>query len=134
MRFNVPQFIEQEAKIVGPLTFKQFIYIGSAGIICLILFHIAPPVIFFSLAIILVTGSFCLAFIKINGKPLLTTIMNFFNFLISPKIFLWQKNKTKTQTQTKINIETFKKSSPSFKEELSKESQIKKIEMKIGIK
>ena len=33
MRFQVPQFIEIEDKIFGPLTFKQFIYIaGSIGI------------------------------------------------------------------------------------------------------
>jgi len=33
MRFQVPQFIEIESKIFGPLTFKQFIYLaGGAGL------------------------------------------------------------------------------------------------------
>ena len=33
MNFQVPQFIEVEDKVVGPLTFKQFIYLaGGAGL------------------------------------------------------------------------------------------------------
>ena len=33
MRFEVPQFVDIEDKIFGPLTFKQFIYIaGGAGV------------------------------------------------------------------------------------------------------
>ena len=31
MRFQVPQFIEIESKIFGPLTFKQFIYLAGGG-------------------------------------------------------------------------------------------------------
>ncbi|TSC61742.1 MAG: SsrA-binding protein, partial [Parcubacteria group bacterium Athens0416_74] len=29
MQFQVPQFIEVEDKIVGPLTFKQFVFIAG---------------------------------------------------------------------------------------------------------
>lgn len=29
MQFQVPQFIEVEDKIFGPLTFKQFVYIAG---------------------------------------------------------------------------------------------------------
>ena len=29
MRFEVPQFIDIEDKIIGPLTWRQFIYLGG---------------------------------------------------------------------------------------------------------
>ena len=31
MQFQVPQFIETEDKVVGPLTLRQFMYIAGAG-------------------------------------------------------------------------------------------------------
>ena len=38
MQFQVPQFIETEDKIVGPLTLKQFGYIGGAATVVGLLF------------------------------------------------------------------------------------------------
>jgi len=133
MRFNVPQFIEHEAKIVGPLTFRQFAYIGSAGVIGFILFHTLPRPIFLPIVLILGLSSFALAFVKINGISLPRIITNFFKFIISSRIYLWQKDEEKTTTQKKTKIETFKKKS-SIKEELTKESQLKKISTKIDTK
>lgn len=132
MRFTVPQFIEQEAKIIGPLTFKQFIYIGSAGVIGFILFQSLPSPFSWLIVIVLGLSAFALAFLKINGKSLPIVIVNFFKFLFSSKIYLWQKEKTKTQT--KINIEVFEESPSAFKETLTKESQLKKLSTKIDTK
>ena len=40
MQFQVPQFIETEDKIVGPLTLRQFLYIGAAGLLSFLLFFV----------------------------------------------------------------------------------------------
>ena len=69
MRFQVPQFIEIESKIFGPLTFKQFIYLtGGAGIV--FLFYITLP---FFLAVMLIApvGAFAIAlsFYKVHNRP-----------------------------------------------------------------
>ena len=42
MQFQVPQFIEIEDKIFGPLTFKQFIYLAGGGGLCFLLYTILP--------------------------------------------------------------------------------------------
>ena len=76
MRFTVPQFIEHEAKIIGPLTFKQFIFIGGAGVICFILYFLTPFFIFFIFSIILIGGGVALGFFKINGKSLPLVLIN----------------------------------------------------------
>jgi hypothetical protein len=130
MKFNVPQFIEEEAKIIGPFTLKQFIYIGSAGVIIFILFYTLPFSLFLPAAIVLGLIAFGLAFLKINGKSLPETIVNLLKFLFSVRIFLWQKEKNKTPQKNKTEI--FEKNSSAFKEELSKEGQLKKIETRIN--
>ena len=93
MRFQVPQFIEVESKIFGPLTLKQFIYLaGGAGIIFLlyislpffIMVFFAAPAGIFALA---------LAFYKINNQPFIKVAENAFSYFISSKIYVWKKEK-----------------------------------------
>ena len=42
MQYQLPQFIDIEDKIVGPLTFKQFIYIAGGAGICFIAYRLLP--------------------------------------------------------------------------------------------
>lgn len=94
MEFSIPQFIEKEAKIVGPLTFKQFVFIGTAAGVCILLFFLLPFYLFIIATIILVGGALALAFVKIQGISLPVVIKNFFFFLFKPKVYLWKKKPT----------------------------------------
>lgn len=95
MRFQVPQFIEVESKIFGPLTFKQFVYLaGGAGLIFLL--HITLPfflTVFFAVPI----GAFvvALAFLKIHNRPFIIVAENAVKYFMAPKIFIWKKEKPK---------------------------------------
>ncbi len=91
MNFQVPQFIEHEAKIVGPFTLKQFMYVGAAGGISLVLYFSAPRLVFILGTIVLGGISLALAFIKIGGRSLPTYLKNSFVFLFRPKVYLWQQ-------------------------------------------
>lgn len=91
MQFTFPQFIEREPKIVGPLTFKQFIFIGIAGGVCMFLYFIVPLTVFVILAIFLLGWAFALAFFKIERTTFPVFIKNLIIFLTRPKIYLWEK-------------------------------------------
>lgn len=91
MRFTVPQFIEREAKIVGPFTFRQFTFVGIAGATAFVLRYTVSFPIFLILTIFLAAGSLSLAFIKISGRPLPVIIANFFKYLIAPKVYIWKQ-------------------------------------------
>ena len=106
MEVTVPQFIEREPKIVGPLTFKQFIFIGIAGGICIFLFFTVSLFVFILLTIVLLGGASALAFLKIGKTSLPVFIKNFFSFLFKPKIYLWKK---KTSPPKFIKEEKVKK-------------------------
>ncbi len=90
-QFTVPQFIEHEAKIVGPLTFKQFIFIGIAGAICFVLYFTVPFFVFILGTIVIMLVGVALAFLKTGGRSLPIVLKNFFNFSMGPKIYLWKK-------------------------------------------
>jgi hypothetical protein len=91
MRFTVPQFIDHSPKIVGPLTFKQFLFVGGAGGACFILYFILPKAIFLTISILLIGLGSAMAFIKINGKALPLILIDMLRFKLDSKMYIWKK-------------------------------------------
>jgi len=133
MRFTLPQFIEHEAKIVGPLTFRQFIFIGMAGGICFILYFTIPFSIFLIACLILGGGAMALAFLKIGGRSLPTILGNFLKFSVSPKIFIWRKVEApmKVFKKERVKKEEVEEELPL---KIAEKSQLKKLRTQIEIK
>jgi PrgI family protein len=93
MEYQVPQFIEVEDKIFGPLTIKQFIYLaGGGGLIAIIVLSL-PLVFAIVLGIPIAALSGALAFYKINGKPFIEILESGFLYLLGGRLYLWKKEK-----------------------------------------
>lgn len=94
MRFEVPQFIDIEDKIFGPLTFKQFIYVAGGGGLCYGVYRLLP--IYFAIPLILAIAllAWALAFYKINNQPFIKIGQAFVVFLTKNKLYVWQKQTT----------------------------------------
>ncbi len=93
MQFQVPQFIEVEDKIFGPLTFKQFIYVaGGAGLSYLVWrvlpFYLAAPFIMGAIGL-----GVALAFLQYNGRPFILAVEYAFYFLVRSKLYLWNNER-----------------------------------------
>jgi len=91
MQFQVPQFIETEDKIIGPLTLKQFLYLAGAGAISFMFFFILKLGIWIVITAILGTFAAALAFIQYNGRPLPVILMAAVGYFWKPKFYLWKK-------------------------------------------
>jgi hypothetical protein len=91
MRFQVPQFIEIEDKIFGPLTIKQFIYLAGGAGLSFIVFRFLPLFLVIPLVVIVLGFSLALAFYEVNGKPLINMAQSAFGYLVSSKLYLWKK-------------------------------------------
>ena len=95
MKFQVPQFIEIEDKIFGPLTLKQFIYLAGGGGLSYIIYALLPLYIA-AVPIILVVGlSLALAFYKINNKPFIIMLEAALRYAASAKLYIWRKENRK---------------------------------------
>ena len=95
MQFQVPQFIEVEDKIFGPLTFRQFLYMGGGAGACYILWRILP--IYIAGPLILAIGGLAtgLAFFQFNGRPFIVGLENAFFFFLRSKLYLWSNVRRK---------------------------------------
>jgi len=131
MQFTVPKFIEMETKIVGPLTFKQFLVIGSAGVICFILYYALPFSTFLISSILLLALSSAFAFLQIGGRSLLAVFGNFLKFSVSPKIHLWRKKGVPITFLKKVEIKKEKEGEEELPLKIAEKSQLKKIKIQI---
>lgn len=95
MQFEVPQFIEIEDKIFGPLTWRQFLYLaGGIGMGAALFMTDIPyiPTVFeilFGIAFAGLAGA--LAFYPINGRPFSYFIEAVYNYFLSSRLYLWRK-------------------------------------------
>jgi hypothetical protein len=89
-QYQVPQFIEVEDKIFGPLTLKQFIYLAGGGGVCLMFFTLLPMWLFFILALPVVAFSGLLAFYQVNGRPFVVALEHATSYFFGTKLYLWK--------------------------------------------
>ncbi|MBI2610646.1 PrgI family protein [Candidatus Kaiserbacteria bacterium] len=99
MQFQVPQFIEVEDKIFGPLTFKQFIYMAGGAGAAYLLWRVLP--LYLAGPLILGIGGLAaaLAFLQWNGRPFVLGLENGFYYLVRSKLYLWS-NELRSKQKT----------------------------------
>ncbi len=132
MRFQVPQFIEVEDKIFGPLTFKQFAYIiGGAGL-CFVIYHFVGNLIIsiiLMLPVAILAGM--LAFFKYNGKPFVSVVESAFKYFFGSKLYIWKK--VERAPVAKKQVEKTDKQQDFFVPKLS-DSKLKDLTWSLDIK
>lgn len=94
MRFEVPQFIEVEDKIFGPLTWRQFVYIGGGAGMIAILFFFTPFIIFVFLGLPIAGLAFALAFYPVNNRPFSVFLESAFRYFRGNRLYFWRKKGT----------------------------------------
>jgi len=96
MRFEVPQFIEVEDKIVGPLTWKQFIYLAGGGGIMIALYFSLPFIFFALFGIPFGALAGFLAFHRVNNRPFSIFLESAITYFRKSKLYLWRKEEEQT--------------------------------------
>lgn len=92
MRFEVPQFIEVDDKIFGPLTWRQFLYLGGGVGMSVVMFLIFPLVFFvlFGIPLALLAGA--LAFYQVNNRPFSFFLESIINYIRKQHIYFWKQS------------------------------------------
>ena len=91
MRFEVPQFIEIEDKIFGPLTWRQFLYLGGGIGMAVVLFLRLPFLLFVLSGIPLALLAGALAFYPVNNRPFSYFLEAIVNYFSGKRLYLWRK-------------------------------------------
>jgi len=93
-QYPIPQFIEQESKIAFFISFRQFFYLVGAGIACFFLYFILPSFLFYIASAVIFIGMAILAFVQIDGVPVLNVLLGSIGFSIGHKDYTWKKKES----------------------------------------
>ncbi len=97
-RFLVPQYIETEPKILGPITVRQFIIILVAGLIDFIIwkiFETRQQVVGLALVVTISLIFGIVAFARINGQGFHYFFLNIIRTFKRPSLKVWRKQLAK---------------------------------------
>lgn len=94
MLFSVPQFIDVEDKVAGPLTWRQLLWMIGLGTILLVLYNTVPGTVFVVIAVPTILLFVALAFYRPYNRPLIYTLVNGVLFVFRPKIAVWERPTT----------------------------------------
>ncbi len=116
MQYSVPQFIDIEDKIVGPLTGKQTLYLMIGGGLLMLLFSFFDFVFFMVATVIIVPITLAFAFWKPKGMTVARWIVNIINYHTSDHLYTWRRE----PEGMKIKRTQKKKTQVIFKENVSR--------------
>ncbi len=91
MQYKVPQNIDKEDQIIGPLTLLQFGYLAIAGAIDFLSYKSLPFLLSLVIIVPLTLIALALAFVKVQDQPLIGFILALFSFARNPKVRVWKK-------------------------------------------
>ena len=90
-QFTVPQFIDVEDKIIGPITTRQF-FISLAGLLLMfVAYRIADFALFAVLAFFIAVVTGTLAFLRVNGRAFHEFALDVLQSLQRPRQRIWKK-------------------------------------------
>ncbi len=88
--FVVPQFIDVEAKILGPITMRQFVITLVGGFGVVILYKIfGMSLSFILLAFLIVVVMVLFGFYKVNGRPFHMFLVSVLESATKPSVRVW---------------------------------------------
>ncbi len=88
-QFTVPQFIDVENQIIGPITTRQFLIFLVAAIIIGLSYKLFDFTLFVIIGIVVFLISAIFAFVKINGRPFHLFLLNTIQTFRRPTIRVW---------------------------------------------
>lgn len=93
-QFTVPQFIDVESKIIGPITTRQFLILLGGAVVIGISYKLFDFSLFLTIGIVVLIITAVFAFIKVNGRPFHYFVLNLTQTIRRPGIRVWNNRLT----------------------------------------
>lgn len=96
-RFIVPQFIDAEDRIWGPITVRQFAIVIIGALFIFISYRLADFALFLTQTIVIVLLIVIFGFVKINGAIFPMFLLSLIQTLKRPRLRIWKKEYIKIE-------------------------------------
>ena len=96
-QYQVPQFITRESRIIGQVTVKQFLYLGSGALGIFLAYKLLARLLFTITALGIAGFSAALAFYKVDGQPFSRIVAYAILYSLKPHLYIWETQKPHQQ-------------------------------------
>lgn len=90
-QITIPQFIDAEDRILGPITARQFVILLVAAGMIYVAYKTSDLTLFIIMAIIIGGCAATLAFYRVNGQPFHFFLLNIIRTASRPSLRVWKK-------------------------------------------
>ncbi|MDO9399411.1 MAG: PrgI family protein [bacterium] len=101
-QFTIPQFIDVEDKIIGPITTRQFVILLAGAMLIAVFYKIFDFTLFIVASISVLIIAVAFSFIKVNGRPLHFFILNITQTLKRPGVRVWNHTIGKIEAEYEV--------------------------------
>jgi len=105
-QFVIPQFIDAEDKILGPLTGRQFVILLVLFMTEAVMWRLMPFSWFLVAGLPLFAFGVLLAFVRVNGQAFHLFLLNLTQSLKKPRLRVWDKALSDTEVRAYLTKET----------------------------
>ena len=131
-KFVVPQFINVENKVIGPITVRQFLIFIAAAIILAILYAILLFTYFVIFGAIVAGIAAVFAFAKVNGAQFHFFFLSIIQTLKKPKTRVWNNRALAVELKSVASIKT--DDGPPPKKQLYRRSRLADLSLVVDTK
>ena len=130
MQYQVPQFVDVEDRIIGPLTLKQFLYLAFAGALLFVFWFLLAFYLWIIIALPITALAAALAFLKINDRPFAHFLLAFIKYFTNPKLYIFS---AAPKELSKKPVSEEKIETPKTAEEKITRSKLKELALNLDI-
>ncbi len=132
-QFTVPQFIDVESKIIGPVTTRQFVILLVAALSIALCYRLLDFTSFLIIGVIILIIAVLFAFVKINGRPFHFFILNILQTLRRANLRVWDHGSEIKEAQEAV-IAPIKTGTEIEKKEYYQQSRLAEVALIVDTK
>lgn len=131
-QFVVPQFIDVEDKILGPVTTRQFAIIMVDALVCFIIYKILALAYALMIDVVLTGAALVLAFARINGQPFHYFLLNVMQTRFRPMVRVWNKELSDAEIIALSKVEPPPPPTPKVYKEAPTTSRLSELALQVN--
>ncbi len=128
-KFIVPQFIDNEDQILGPITVRQFLICLVAVFSIFIASRILTTAYLIVFIIVVAPLAGVFSFLKINGQPFHIFFVNFLQTTLRPPLRVWDKKPTDAELRAWTKVEVLSPTQVSIMKPRPESSRLRDLSL-----
>jgi hypothetical protein len=131
-QFVVPQFIDVEDKIIGPITTRQFVIVLVMFLFGTVVYKLADTALMVVINLPLAIFCLVLAFVKVNGVPFHFFLLNVLQTMKRSPIRVWNKNLSDAEIIALSQVELPPPPAPKIYKEAPPSSRLNQLALVVN--